>query len=152
MKLHSGWLAAALLLFALLACNLGKNINNSNNSNSNKSSSGAEVYVDRIHMAKDDGGKPGDSSSTFAPDERTVHTVIVLNKGKAGTKIRFVWIAADVEGAKNRELGSIDYTTKGEEDNVHGHLTWSKDWPKGEYRSEVYINGVLDKTIKYTVE
>jgi len=35
MKIHSGWLAAGLLLFALLACNLSKNNNNANNSNKN---------------------------------------------------------------------------------------------------------------------
>lgn len=157
MKLHSGWLAAGLLLFVILACTVNKNSNSENDSNKNSSSSSsnrptADVYVDRINMAKDDDGKPGDPTSSFAPDERTVHTVVVLNKAKEGTKIKWVWVAVDAEGfPKNYELKSVEFTTGPDDTNVHGHLTWSKDWPKGDYRAEVYTNGVLDKTVNYSV-
>lgn len=167
MKRHSGWLAAGLLLFAVLACNLSKNHNNSNNSNNSNSNSNsnrnsntptinrpanADVYIDRIRMAKDDDGKPGETTTTFAPSDRKVHCVIDLNKAKGGTKVRAVWVAVDVEGAKNKELESIDYTTKSFESKITGHLTWSRDWPIGTYRVDVYINGALDKTLDYTVE
>jgi hypothetical protein len=168
MKRHSGWLAAGLLLLVVLACNLSKNGNNnnsndSNNSNSNKNKNSntatinrpanADVFIEKIHMAKDDSGKPGESSTTFAPDEHTVHCVIDLNKAKGGTTVKFTWVAVDVEGlAKNDELKSIDYTTRSFENNIHAHLTLPKDWPKGTYKVDVYINGALDKTIDYTVE
>jgi uncharacterized protein involved in high-affinity Fe2+ transport len=155
MKCHPGWLAAGLVLFAILACSIG-NTNDSNNSNSNsntnQSASTADIHIDKIHMAKDQNGEPGESAKTFDPADRTIHCVITLNKAKAGTAIKFVWIMADVEGSKNEQIKSIDYTTKALEDNVHGHLMLQKDWPKGSYRVEVYINGVLDKTIDYTVE
>ena len=162
MKIHSGWLAAGLLLFAVLACNVSKNTNDSNNSsnsnkNSNSSSStrpaNADVYIDTINMAKDDNGEPGESATSFAPDEHTVHCVITLNKAKAGTKVKFTWIAVDVEGmTKNDEIKVIDYTTNSFENRVHAHLMLPKDWPKGKYKVEVYINNALDKTISYTVE
>jgi len=162
MKPHPGWLAAGLLLAAVLACNLSKNSNNRNsNVNGNKAASGptpnrpanAEVYVDQISMAKDDKGKVGPSTTTFEPGEHTVHCVINLNKAKGGTKVRAVWVAADVEGASpNEELKSLDYTTNSFEKKVHGYLTWPHDWPKGQYRLDVYINGALDKTINYTIE
>ena len=162
MKIHSGWLAAGLLLFALLACNVSKNTNNSNNSNnSNKNSNSststrpanADVYIDQINMAKDENGEPGESTTSFAPDEHTVHCVINLNKAKAGTKVKFTWIGVDVEDMKkNDEIKSIDYITNSFENKVHAHLTLPKDWPKGKYKVEVYINNALDKTISYTVE
>ena len=162
MKIHSGWLAAGLLLFAVLACNLSKNTNNSNNSNnSNKNSdsststrpANADVYIDQINMAKDDNGEPGESATSFAPDDHTVHCVINLNKAKAGTKVKFTWIGVDVEDMKkNDEIKSIDYTTNSFENKVHAHLTLPKDWPKGKYKVEVYINNALDKTISYTIE
>jgi len=162
MKIHSGWLAAGLLLFAVLACNLSKNTNNSNNSNnSNKNSdsststrpANADVYIDQINMAKDDNGEPGESATSFAADDHTVHCVINLNKAKAGTKVKFTWIGVDVENTKkNAEITSVDYTTNSFENKVHAHLTRPKDWPKGTYKVEVYINGALDKTITYTVE
>lgn len=162
MKRHSGWLAAGLLLFAVLACNLSKNSNNnnSNNSNSNKNSNtvtnsrpaNADVYIEEISMSKDSNGSPGDKTAVFAPDDHTIHAVADLNKAKAGTQVKFVWKAVDVAGARNEEIKTIDYTTKSFENKVHGHLTKPGDWPKGSYQVEVYINGALDKTIKYTVE
>src|ERR1700738_2142698 len=101
MKRHSGWLAAGLLLFTVLACNLSKNSNNNSNnsnSNSNKNSNtatnrpaNAEIFVDKISMAKDDNGKPGETTTTFAPGDRTIHCIADLNKAKAGTKVKFVW-------------------------------------------------------------
>ena len=160
MKLHSGWLAAGVLLAVVLACNVSKNSNNSNNSNSNKSANSssntrpanADVYVETIKMARDNNGKAGEPTTTFAPDDHTVHATVTLNKAKSGTQLKFVWIAADVEGETNKELKSLDYTTKSFENIVNGHLTWPQDWPKGSYRVEVYVNGVLDKTINYTIE
>lgn len=161
MKFHSGWLAAGLLLLAVLACSMNKNANNSNNSNnsnnkdSDSSSSrraNADVYVDQVNMAKDNNGEPGDSATTFSPDDRTIHCVIKLNKAKAGTAIRFVWKAVDVKGIRSGEFQKIDYTTNSFENIVHGHLTYPEDWPKGTYQVEVYINDALDKTISYSVE
>ena len=162
MKIHSGWLATALLIFVVLGCNLSKNSNNSNNSNKtsndNKATpqptrrANADVFVDKIYMAKDDDGKPGDETTTFSPGDRTVHCVIELNKAKKDTEVRFIWKAVDVEGSRNEEIKTIDYTTKSFENKVRGHLTFPKDWPTGKYRVEVYINGDLDKTIDYTME
>jgi hypothetical protein len=151
MKHHPAWLAAGLLIFAVLACNLSSNKNGANNSNGSNRPPNAEVYVDQLNMAKDDNGDPGASTTSFSPSERTVHVVITLNKGKPGTQVRVAWIAAEVEGAKNKELKTLDYTTKGTETKIPGYLRWSQDWPRGDYKVEVYINGVLDKTVNYTV-
>jgi hypothetical protein len=163
MKRYSGWLAAGLVLFAVLACNLSKNSNNSNNSNSNSNKNSnantqptrpanADVYIDKISTAKDDNGKPGETSLTFDPSDHTIHCVVDLNKPKAGTKVKFVWKAIDVPTEKNEDIRTIDYSTKSFEDKVHAHLTLPRDWPKGTYGIDVFINGALDKTIKYTVE
>jgi len=163
---HPGWLAAGLLIFAVLACNLNKNSNNSNdsnNSNSGISSSqsstppiitrpaNADVYVKKIYMARDNNGEPGVSATSFDPAGRTIHCVIELNKAKSGTDIRFVWKTVDVPGQTNSE-NKIEYTTKSFENKVHAHLTMPSDWPKGSYRVEVYINGALDKTTDFKIE
>jgi len=162
MKRHSGWLAAGLLLFAVLACNLSKNSNNGNNSNSNTNKNSnattntrpanAEVYVEEISMSKDNNGEPGDPTTSYEPGDRTVHCVAHLNKAKAGTEVKFVWKAVDVSGVKTGEITTVDYTTKSFENKVHAHLTKPADWPSGSYKVEVYINGALDKTVSYTVE
>jgi len=165
MKRHSGWLAAGLVLFAVLACNLSKNNNNSNNSNNSNSNSNknsnttktrpanADVYIDKIRMSKDSGGKPEDTATTtFDPGDLTIHCVINLNKAKKGTAVRFSWKAVDVTGQPGGEFKSIDYSTNSFENIVHAHLTRTADWPKGSYEVEVYINGALDKTAQFTIE
>jgi hypothetical protein len=161
MKSHPLWLAAGLLLFAVLACNLGKNANNSNsNSNGNTSSNtstngrraNADVYVKTVEVAKDDNGDAGESTTTFAPSDRTVHCVVTLNKAKGDTKVKVVWVAVDTEGAKDEELDSLEYSTKLYGERVDGHLTWPRDWPRGRYRVDVYIDGALDKTTNYKIE
>ena len=159
MKLRSGWVATGLLLFAVLACNLSKNNNNANkNTNENKSArsqptrpANADVYVNRVYMAKDKNGQPGDETTSYEPSDHKVHCFVVLNKAKKGTAVRFIWKIMDVEGEKDKEIRTIDYTTNSFENNVHAHLELPSDWPKGTYRVEVYINGNLDKTIDYTI-
>jgi hypothetical protein len=166
MKHHSGWLAAGLLLVAVLACSTTKNGNNSNNSNNSNSNSNknsntstktrpanADVFIEKIRMAKDRNGDPETAATTaFDPGDLTIHCVINLNKAKKGTTVNFSWKAVDVTGVPSGEFKSIDYTTNSFENIVHAHLTRTSDWPKGSYEVEVQINGAVDKTIQFTVE
>ncbi len=145
MKRYSGWLAAGLVLFAVLACNLSKNSNNTNNSNnSNKSNSNsnktsnstakprdpnAVIYIEKIVMAKDQAGDPGDTTTAFDPNDLTIHCVINLNKAEKGTVVKFIWKAIDVTGVPSGEFKTIDYSTNSFENKVHAHLTRTSDWP-----------------------
>lgn len=153
MKRHPAWLALGLLLFVVLACNLSKNKNDGNgNSNTNSGSNrpaNAEVYTDEVYIAKEENGS---AVSTISPSDRKVHVVINLNKAKSGTDVKLIWIAEEVEGASNRQLKTLEYTTKVGERKIPGYLSWSEDWPKGKYKVEVYIDGNLDRTVYYEVE
>ena len=160
MKKHTAWLAAGLLLFAVLACNISKNFNtNSNRSNSNSNSQtatdtdqGSGAAIEEIHMAKDDGnGSPGEKSDTFEPGDRTIHCVTKLKEAKSGTDMRFSWWIVDADGSQNQKVKDIDYRTRALENVVHAHLTLPQDWPTGKYKVQVYINGDLDRTAFYTV-
>lgn len=160
MKHHPAWLAAGLLIFVVLACNLGKKTTNTNtNSNSNSNSNagteadlGSGDIIKELHMAKDDGnGDPGDETDSFAPGDRTVHCVATLKDAKSGTKMRFSWWAVDVEDTQNKKIQEINYSTKALENVIHGHLTYPQDWPTGKYKVQVYVNGDLDKTVFYSV-
>jgi hypothetical protein len=159
MKLHSGWLAAGLLLCALLACNLTKTNSNRNDnagtsSTNSTSTAGPGEFIGEIRMAKDDGsGDPQDDAVTsFSPTDRTIHCVVKLKDADAGTKMKFSWWIIDAGGEKNEKIKEIDYTTRALENVVHGHLTLPQDWPKGKYKVDVYVNGNVDKTINYAVE
>ena len=163
MKHHPAWLAAGLLVFVILACNLGKKANsnnanvnaNSNNSNSQASTDadlGSGIAIKEIHMAKDDGnGSPGEQTDTFDAGDRTIHCVTTLKSAKSGTQMKFSWWIVDAEGTQNQKIKDIDYKTRALENIVHGHLTLPQDWPAGKYKVQVYVNGDIDKTVFYTV-
>jgi hypothetical protein len=161
MKHHPAWLAIGLLIFVVMACNLGKkvdsnlNSNNSNSSNSNANTAvdlGSGAAIKEIHMAKDDGnGGPGDETDTFAPGDRTIHCVATLRQAKSGTAMRFSWWIVDADGSKNQKVKDIDYNTRALENVVHGHLTLPQDWPTGKYKVQIYVNGDLDKTAFYSI-
>ena len=160
MKHHPAWLAAGLLVFVVLACNLGKKTTNVNsNSNDNKGSVaptedlGPGKFIREIHMAKDNGrGAPGDETSSFSASDRTLHCVVKLNEAKRGTQMRFSWWIVDADGSKNQKIKDMDYSTRSLEYVIHGHLTVPRDWPVGKYKVQVYVNGDLDRTVNYTVE
>jgi hypothetical protein len=165
MRHHPAWLAVGLLVFVVLACNLGKkNANNANlngNANTNAgstSSGGGEttgpgIEIAEIHMAKDDGnGDPGDETSIFERGDRTIHCVTTLKAAKSGTQMKFSWWIVDAGDTQNRKIKEINYRTRTLENIVHGHLTLPQDWPAGKYKVDVYVNGDLDKTVFYTVQ
>lgn len=146
---HPAWLAVGLLLFVVLACNLGKRNTNSTISTNAGSSS---AVIKEINMARDDGkGDPGDESDEFSPSDRTIHCMVRLTDAKAGTKMTFSWWVVDAENTQNEKIKDIEYTTRALENVVHAHLTLPQDWPKGKYKVDVYVNGNLERTIGYTV-
>ncbi len=160
MKHRSSWLAVGLLLFVVLACNLGKNknannannANNSNNSNAEVEQSTTGSAIKEIHMAKDDGrGNPGDRTNTFSPDDHKLHCVATLKESKAETEMKFSWWIVDAGNTQNKKIKDIDYTTNAKEDIIHGHLSLPQDWPVGKYKVQVYVNGNLDRTVPFTV-
>ena len=162
MKHHPAWLAAGFLVFVVLACNLSRNTNRNSNSNSNSNATsqpstevdpGSGVAIKEIHMAKDDGnGQPGNETTSFEPGDRTIHCVTTLSTPKTGTQMRFAWWMVDAGGSRNEKFKEIEYTTRPREYLVHGHLTFSKDWPTGKYKVQVYVNGDLDRTVFFSVE
>jgi hypothetical protein len=103
-------------------------------------------------MAKDNGnGQPGSEALSFEPGDRTIHCVTTLNTPKAGTAMRFAWWIVDAGGSHNEKFKEIEYTTRAREYLVHGHLTFSRDWPIGKYKVQVYVNGDLDRTVFFDV-
>lgn len=161
MKHHPAWLAMGLLVFVVLACNLGKKANTNTNVNSNVNTNsqasgdtnlGPGLAIKELHMAKDDGnGDPGEQTNTFEPGDRTLHCVATLKEAKSGTQMRFSWWIVDADGSQNQKIKEINYRTRALENVVHGHLTLPQNWPTGKYKVEVYVNGDLDQTTFYTV-
>lgn len=170
MKIHSGLLALALLVFAGLACNFSvgnvnsnsggtantgapsntapSNVSSSNSSSASDNTSG--VHIDELYAAK---SADGPATTSFNASDRTVYAIATLSDMKAGTKVKFTWYAADVEGqSKDTKVQDVEYTTGSLENKVSAHLSLQKDWPTGTYRVETEVNGKPDKSTEYTVQ
>lgn len=160
MNRHPAWLAIGLMLFVVIACNLGRkttNLSTNNTANSNNATAGTPTTstgaLSDVHMARDDGkGDPGDETDTFNSKDRTIHCVTTLKDAKSGTQMKFSWYVVEAEGGQNEKLRDIDYTTRALENVVHGHLTAPRDWPAGKYKVDIYVNGNLEQTVAYTVQ
>jgi hypothetical protein len=160
MKHHPAWLAAGLLIFVVLACNLGRrtaNVNVNLNTNSQPVAETEDMgpgnHIQDIHMARDNGrGAPGDETASFAPEDRMIHCVVKLKEAKRGTEMKFSWWIVDADGSKDQKIKDIDYTTRTLENIVHGHLSLPQDWPSGKYKVQVFVNGDLDRTINYSIQ
>jgi len=152
MNRHAAWLTVGLLLFVVLACSLGKkSTNESTNRSATEAPATSTGALQDLHMAKDKGGSPGDATNSFGPGDRTIHCVAKLAEAKAGTTMKFSWFIVDAGGSKNEKIKDIDYTTGALENIVHGHLTLPKDWPTGKYKVDVFVNGKLEQTARYSV-
>ena len=103
-------------------------------------------------MARNYPAAATDLTNRFVPGDRTIYCIIELNQARAGTLVRFVWKTAQIAGSQNEVIKTVDYTTKAVESEVHGNLTLPRDWPRGTYKTEVYVNNTLARTVNWSVQ
>jgi len=119
---------------------------------SGNSSSSWGVQIVRGYMARNYPAASTDLTNRFVPGDRTVYCIVELNQARAGSLVRFVWKTVQIADSQNEVIKTVDYTTKAGESEVHGNLTLPRDWPRGTYKTEVYLNNTLAKTINWSVE
>ena len=164
-KSRRTWFVIGLLVFVINGCSGGRQASNQSNPQSGNPAQGEGPtsggkptgIIKEAHVAKDNGqGGPGEETDTFGPTDKTIHCVVELAEPKPGATIRYSWWLVEAEGEnneriKNEKIQDFEYTTKPDERIVHGHMTMPDDWPPGEYRVDVYVNGNLEESVEYNV-
>jgi hypothetical protein len=100
-------------------------------------------------------GPNDDPMTVFAPDTSKIYAMFKTKGAKSGDKIRGVLIAEDVGDAAPANTQVIDKTIDLEGDTDDGDFNFGKPdkgWPVGKYRVDVYFNGELNTTAKFTVK
>jgi outer membrane usher protein FimD/PapC len=103
-------------------------------------------------MSVDENTKPADS---FSPTTPQLNAFFQSAGTHAGDKLRGVWIATDVGDAAPKDTKINEATITADKDDFHGGFTLTKPtrgWPPGQYRIELYLNGSLVTTVKFTVD
>jgi hypothetical protein len=127
-------LLAVVLLLASLACNF----------------SASTANITNAHMATDE----SDSQQTtiYAPDTQTFYCFYDLNNAPDDTVVRGAWTLVSAEGFDpNSEIDSAEIT--GSDDSYYFSLDRAADqWPVGQYKIDLFINGNLVETVEFQVQ
>lgn len=98
-------------------------------------------------------GAPVDVTSTFKPDEK-IHLVMTLGGDYVGSKVKVVWTGVDTsDGAKNKTLQEKEFTVYKELDSYDlTPETPNGNLPTGKYKTEIFMNDKLQKSLEFAVQ
>ena len=140
-----------MALVALTATLLGPGISASEETSPKSASAGPHFKLAIVTNDK----YSQDEKSVFAPDAPKVFAVYRVVAGP-GMKVKAVWIAEKVAGLEPKtkiiENPETTFSAKGE---YISSFTCSKPpqgWPVGSYSVNLYMDGVLKKTLGFRVE
>lgn len=112
-----------------------------------------EVKIEKIEMAKDNGGKPGDVVTVFKAGETRQYFVVTLNGGKKDTKIKATFTAVEAGEVTNQKIADTELTTENDsQSSVNFHIDLPAGFPAGTYKAEFFVDGKPAKTVDYKVE
>ena len=100
-------------------------------------------------------GIDDEPTNSFNPNTPKIHALFKTKGAEEGTKLRALWIAEDVGDVapENTKIDEKTLTLEGDTDDGDFSLVKdSKFWANGKYRVEIYANGDLATTLKFTVK
>ncbi len=140
-----------MTLVALAAALLGSGISAAEETNPPSASAGAHFKLAMITSDK----YSQDEKSVFAPDAPKVFAVYRVVAGP-GMKVKAAWFAEKVAGlepkTKLTENPETTFSSKGEFISSFNCSKPAQGWPLGSYSVNLYMDGVLKKTLGFRVE
>ncbi len=101
-----------------------------------------------------DNKDPLGATDTFAPTQKIFHAVVSVADLPDNTPVRAVWYVVDI-GDPSQANSKIDEFTLPASGTRNLDFTLSVGpsgkWPEGSYKVEIYINGVLARTVPFRV-
>ncbi|MDF2441426.1 MAG: hypothetical protein JWN98_2410 [Abditibacteriota bacterium] len=97
-----------------------------------------------------DGG-PVNIVKSFKASDRELHAVVKLDRISSGDKLKAVWVMVDTSVIKNYELLKKEMTTR-RMNIVHFSAKVARDWPKGKYRTDIFLNGKLVRRLPFLIQ
>jgi hypothetical protein len=127
-------LFVGMLVFASLACNF----------------SASTANITNAHMATDESDTT--QTAVYSPSTPTFFCFYDLNNAPDGTVVKGVWTLVSAEGYEaNSEIDSAEIT--GSDDSYYFSLDRAADeWPIGQYKIDLHINGNLVETVEFQVQ
>ena len=152
-----GGLIAAVFWLASVASNENSNnanrVANSNSANANqKPTPTPKLEITKVYMSLHDGSTPGEEVESFSPSDRTVYCIVELNDAQPGARVTSTWTVVDAGELKDQKIRDLAYTTTANRKSFDFHLTNPQDWPTGDYKVDVYLNGQFVRSVEYQIK
>jgi hypothetical protein len=117
----------------------------------------SEVTIEKTVLAREveDRFEPVKS---FKSDD-TFSVLVFLSEPKIGTNVKAIWTIVDAGGTENKKIleKEIEITAKAidgveEPNRINFSLTHNDPFPAGDYKTEIYLNDELVKTVDFKVK
>ena len=125
-------LAAALLMFVIVACGESK-------PQVTAANLGTSVKASRIEEPK----------TTFKPSDHMIHLIVDVGNALPGTTVGAKWY--DVSNG-NRLLFETDAALDPFNTSADFALTSTNDWAVGNYQVAIYLQGAKERTLDFVVK
>jgi hypothetical protein len=101
----------------------------------------ANVGVEKIYLAKDNGGEAGEAAEVFSTTDIPIHCVVHLSLMNPAI-IKMNFIAVNVQGVKpGTKVISVVYKTNGSQNEVNFTGKPEGVWIAGIYRIDIFVDG-----------
>ena len=87
----------------------------------------------------------------FKVSDRVLHAAVKLDRISTGDKVKAVWVIVDTKPIKNYELLKNEMTTR-KMNIIHFSANVKRDWFKGKYRCDIFLNGKLVRRVPFLIQ
>jgi hypothetical protein len=100
----------------------------------------AAPKIAQVRLVKKFPATPSESVHSYSPRERTFHAMVRFESALGGQKVKAVWIVEDAGGLRNYRLAEKTLSTR-RMDVLHFATSIRRDWPRGKYRLDLFLDG-----------
>jgi len=122
-----------------------------------ESTSDEDVTIEKTVLAREveDRFEPVKS---FKPDD-TFTVLVFLSEPKIGTRLKTIWTIVDAGGQQDKKIleKNVELTPEAikdveEPNRINFSLTHDDPFPAGDYKTEIYLNDELVKTVEFKIK
>ncbi len=123
-------------------------------SNSSIGTGGATLSGATMALGTDAQSKPINPTTTFPANTPELFCSVLVSNAPAGTEILSEWyyVSGAWQGVTNRLVGSVPLAVQGTQYASLSLLAPDEGWPAGQYQVKLYLNGVLQDAVPFSIE
>jgi hypothetical protein len=93
----------------------------------------------------------GATHTTVYSQDATFNLIVELNNAASDTQLKAIWVAVNAEGlAPNSVIHETNFISN--KQLVRFYLANDAPWALGSYKVDIYLNGIVDKSLAFEVK